>query len=104
MVDPRVLCRRHLLGEHGELHKHRHCFERGHSIEGRRGQIEPEAMKARHDALADEMRRRGFRHQSPYAQPDLSGYDLEGFTIDRQASLRLLLDRCEACRMRMEEK
>lgn len=52
MSNPRFMCRKHLLGEHGELHKFRHMFIKGHSIEGRRGQIEPAAMKDRHDELA----------------------------------------------------
>lgn len=97
MIDPRRMCRKHLLGEHGEIHKHRHNFVKGHSIAGRRGQIEPEAMQDRHDVLAAEMARRGFRHTSPYAQPDLAAYDLAGFVVDRAASERDLRGRCVEC-------
>ena len=97
MIDPRTLCRKHLLGEHGELHKFRHNFERRHSIEGRRGQIDPAAMQERHDELAAEMLARGFRHASPYAQPDLSPYDLSGHGVNPEQARRTLHDRCPEC-------
>lgn len=99
MVNVKLLCRRHLLGEHSEIHKHRHNFVKRHSITGRRGQIEPEAMKTRHDELAEEMKRRGFKHTSPYEQPDLTYLTSEDRlgTVDREASLRLLLNRCKDC-------
>ena len=99
MINTTLLCRNHLLGEHGEIHKHRHNFVKGHSIKGRRGAIEPMAMKSRHDELADEMLRRGYKHESPYEQPDLSHYALEdrSMKVDRVESLSLLLGRCNQC-------
>ena len=100
MVNPKILCRKHLLGEHGEIHKHRHCFEKGYRIEGRRGQIEPNVMQKRHDELAKEMIARGMNHKSPYKQPDLSCYNLNGFVVDKNSSLELLMNRCEECRIR----
>lgn len=98
MVNPRTMCRQHLLGEHSEIHKHRHNFVKGHSIEGRRGQIEPARMQERHDELVAEFLRRGYNHNSPYAQPDLSHYDLSGHIIDRAAANRDLRNRCPECR------
>jgi hypothetical protein len=100
MCDVRIPCNRHLNAEQYELHLHRHLFVKGHSIEGRRGQIEPASMQARHDELAAEMWRRGMKHASPYVQPDLSAYDLRGHVVDRQAALADLLSRCETCRER----
>lgn len=102
MCDPRILCRAHLLGEHGELHKHRHCFEKQRSMSGRRGQIEPMAMKARHDALAAEMVRRGYMHASPYEQPDISYLpdDDRNGLVDRKSALDDLITRCSHCRER----
>jgi len=97
MVPPRLMCKQHLLGEHGEIHKHRHNFVKGHSIEGRRGQIEPESMQTRHDELAEEMLRRGMNHKSPYELPDLSHYDLDGFVVDVESSYEDLVGRCEEC-------
>ena len=97
MVNVRILCRKHLMGEHGEIHKHKHVFVKGHSIEGRKGQIEPLSMKKRHDTLAEEMIRRGFNHKSPYENPDLSGYDLKGFIVNTKESLKELTSRCSEC-------
>lgn len=56
MIDPAFLCRKHLLGAHGEIHKHRHTFEKKYSIDGRITpivQIEPGSMKEEHDRLAE---------------------------------------------------
>ena len=103
MVNPSILCRQHLLGEHGEIHKHRHNFVKGHRISGRKGQIEPVSMSSRHDELETEMKSRGMNAKSPYEQPDLSGYDLEGFTVDREESLKELVHRCPECRERSKE-
>ncbi len=107
MVDPRILCRKHLLGEHGELHKHRHNFVKGHRMAGRvaGNAIEPSRMAERHDLLAAEMVRRGYRHESPYAQPDLSAYgsEVREALVDVSASLALLVSRCEDCRERARQ-
>ena len=97
MVNVKILCNLHLLGEHGEIHKHRHNFVKGQRIGGRKGQIEPVSMASRHDELEVEMRSRGMNDKSPYEQPDLSGYDLEGFTVDRDESLKELIHRCPEC-------
>jgi len=101
MVKPILMCRKHLLGEHFEIHKHRHNFVKRHSIKKRveLKQIEPESMGARHDELAKEMLRRGFRHESPYEMPDLSHLSDEHRTtkVDRGSSLVMLRDRCPDC-------
>ena len=103
MINPAILCRKHLLGEHGEIHKHKHNFEKGHSIEGRKGQIEPLAMQSRHDELVEEMTKRGFNHKSPYEMPDLSIYNLDEFVVDKNKSMNDLMLRCEDCRNRKQK-
>ena len=106
MVNPKLLCRKHLLGEHGEIHKHRHNFVKQHSISKRVSpvvQIEPVSMKWRHDELAAEMLRRGFNHHSPFEQPDIS-YLPE---VERNAKVNLsisyddLRERCPECTKNM---
>ena len=87
------MCLQHRLGEHSEIHKHRHVFVKGWSIAGRKGQIEPEAMKRRHDELAATFT----NHHSPYTMPDLSHYDLTGFTVNVRASAQDLASRCPKC-------
>jgi hypothetical protein len=104
MVEPFILCRQHLLGEHSEIHKHKHNFQKGHSIAGRiaGNAVEPLAMQDRHDELVREMLRRNYNHKSPYEQPDLSAYsDKErNFRVDRDASLLMLVERCGDCALR----
>jgi len=94
MLPTSCMCMQHIVGEHGEIHKHRHNFVKGHSIAGRIGQIEPEAMQHRHDELARALK----NHNSPYTLPDLSGYDLTDFTVDLNESARDLANRCPKCR------
>jgi hypothetical protein len=67
MVDPRLMCRKHLLGEHVEIHMLVGTLQRRKTISGfiQRGLLQPEAIYLRHDALVDEMTARGYRHRSP---------------------------------------
>lgn len=103
MVSPKLLCDKHLLGEHGEIHKHRHVFEKGWSIEGRitgDPQIEPLSMKSRHDELAEEMLARKMNHKSPYSMPDLSKYDMKMLSkaiVDKIKAYTDLISRCSNC-------
>lgn len=105
MIHPRYLCRQHLLGEHNEIHKHRHNFVKGHSIKGRiqGNAVEPKKMKQRHDALAEEMINRGYNHSSPFEQPDLSSYSEQdqNATVNVNESFALLINRCPDCRRRI---
>jgi hypothetical protein len=101
LVNPKILCKNHLLGEHSEIHKHRHNFVKGHKMEGRQGQIQPDLMQLRHDELAEEMLRRGFKHESPYEQPDITNY--RHIKVDKEKALSDLLNRCEECKKRLEE-
>lgn len=108
MVDPKVLCNKHLLGEHGEIHKHRHNFVKQHSITKRISpvvQIQPSAMETRHDELAAEMLKRGMNHQSPFLQPDISYLPTneKNAVVDIQNSLNDLSSRCSECSKRIND-
>ena len=101
-IDPILLCQKHLIGEHGEIHKHRHNFIKKHKIAKRISpivQIEPENMQKRHDELVLEMLKRGYNHNSPYEQPDLSHLKTEEryAKIDINISIKDLFDRCPEC-------
>lgn len=109
MVDPKLLCQKHLLGEHGEIHKHRHNFVKKHSIAKRISpvvQIEPSAMQTRHDELASEMLRRNMNHQSPFEQPDISYLPIyEKFAVvDINNSIQDLISRCPECAKRIKNE
>jgi hypothetical protein len=108
-INPKLLCRNHLLGEHNEIHKHRHNFVKMHSIAKRITpivQIEPENMKVRHDALVEEMISRGYMHNSPYEQPDLSHLKPEErfAKINPNISVSDLKSRCTECASRITSK
>lgn len=69
-LPPRLLCRKHLLGEHNELHIMWKCITEQRSgwanhPETQRWRGRLAAMYRRHDALVREMHRRGFNHKSP---------------------------------------
>jgi hypothetical protein len=108
MVNPKVLCNKHLLGEHGEIHKHRHNFVKQHSIAKRISpvvQIEPNNMQSRHDELADEMLRRSMNHQSPFEQPDITYLPIEqrNAMVDTDWSMIDLASRCPECKERIKK-
>jgi hypothetical protein len=102
MINPELLCNKHLLGEHGEIHKHRHNFVKKHKISGRIFpivQIEPSSMKYRHDQLAREMVKRGMNHKSDYVQPDISHlpFSERYAEVNTYKSLVDLEKRCPDC-------
>ena len=100
MVDPRILCRKHLLGEHVELHMAAAWLRLGKHIDGwvDGNCLEPRSIGARHKALADEMTRRGYRHASPLRQPRIAKYQHPIAKVYRKAALQELLRRCPACK------
>ena len=106
MVNPRILCSKHLSGEHGELHKHKHNFVKCHSMTGRiKGNaLEPLSLQSRHDELERELNRRqkieGRKQtSSPFEAPDVSylpSHELN-YKVKVEESLFLLLNKCPAC-------
>ena len=109
MIEPEYLCRQHLLGEHNEIHKHRHNFEKKHSISGRIHPvvlIEPANMKVRHDQLVKEMLKRGYNHSSPYSLPDLCHLPKEQRDAKCNIShnIKDLCSRCQECEKLIKNK
>jgi hypothetical protein len=96
MVDPKIMCQQHLLGEHCELHMIAANIKLGRSIDGyiAINAIEPQSIGRRHDELVVEMDRRGMNHQSPL---DFSTELYQEIIIDRAAALKLLTERCHRC-------
>ena len=103
MVDPKILCRNHLLGEHLELHILASKLNEGRKIAGfiAHGLVDPALAAGRHEELVKEMRRRGYKHASPMAE--LPG-KLEKGCVEPEANLRVLADRCGQCRERIQLK
>lgn len=97
MVDPKIMCRQHLLGEHRELHALVGIIRRGTSLAGysRNNLIETRLLAERHDNLVDEMLWRGYDHHSP-----LSHTSVDVGIVYREDALIELLRRCPECRER----
>lgn len=104
MVPTWLMCGKHKAGEHGEIHKHRHNFVKGHSMTGRiaGNALEPRAMQARHDELAASLK----NHQSPFAAPSVDYLPPEqrDFRVNVYDNLMLLRERCPACRERIDNE
>jgi len=102
MVDPAVLCRKHLLGEHLELHMFVGTIKRGTSIQGYAANnlLESRSISFRHEQLVQEMQRRGYDHASPLVFHD----KLNAGEVNRDESLRELLSRCKECRERYQQR
>ena len=100
MVDPKVLCRKHLLGEHVESHMFMGSIRKGISLKGyvSGGLVEVHHVKVRHDALAQEMTRRGYNHHSPMHEQALP----EAGRVDKVGNLQELARRCSECKKMQE--
>ena len=102
MVDPAVMCRKHLLGEHVELHMVTAWLIKGKRIIGwaESNCMEPKMIERRHKTLVSEMKRRGYKHASPLTQPTLASHQSPEARVDRDAALTELLRRCPECAVR----
>ena len=99
-VDPKLMCRQHLLGEHLEMHMFMGCIVNGSSIDGyiRNGLVEVHNIRKRHDELAEEMIGRGYNHKSPMSWEA----NIKVGVVDVTTNYIELLSRCSRCRERKE--
>lgn len=112
MVNPKLMCSQHLLGEHVELHMLMGSLRRRKSLDGffENGLIEPQSIYTRHNELVLEMQDRGFSHKSPIAEADVKEFSAYlpkkqlNFKINCKSSYDDLLARCQACRDRVGMK
>ena len=107
LCNPEIMCKKHLCGEHVEMHMLLGTFRKEKQINGYidNNLVEPKLLHDRHAQLAQEMLNRGYNHQSEICIEDCGcmGYLPEpvlNFKIDKTAALTELLSRCEACRER----
>jgi hypothetical protein len=97
-VEPRLLCRSHLLGEHRELHGLWNILTQGHAgyrrhPETRRWVGRLAALYQRHGALVVEMERRGYQHRSPLDPALATGLDVQDEFVDPPDAQRDILRR-----------
>jgi hypothetical protein len=104
-LDPERLCRQHLLGEHRELHalwviltQEKKGFARHPETARWRGKLK--ALYQRHQALANEMAKRGYRHATPLPENQATGLAVQAEFKDTPAEqLRILRDKGCGCRV-----
>lgn len=103
-VNPKLLCQRHLLGEHVEMHMFVGTLQKKISVEGytSTGLVDLTKLRSRHAELMLEMRNRRMNHKSPLPAlprrlPKHTG------TIDVQRNLEELKRRCPDCRARITQ-
>ena len=101
-VSPELMCKKHLLGEHVKMHMFFGTLRLGKKIDGyiSSGLVEVHNINRRHDELAQEMMKRGYRHNSPMENFPLlvkSGF------VDVNRSYQELQLRCQECRRRIQK-
>ena len=100
LIEPYLLCNKHLLGEHVEMHMFAGSIRKRISLSGyiEKGLVDLRVINSRHDALAAEMVKRGMSHNSPLAEVPIIPLG----TVDKNKSFDELCSRCTECRMRIE--
>lgn len=100
-VNPALMCQKHLLGEHGEMHMFVGSINAGISLRGYidGSLVETHNIRARHTALVFEMLQRGLSHKSPLPDFDVP---MAG-EIDPLFSFQELIKRCPACSKRFQK-
>lgn len=108
MINPKMMCNKHLIEEHAGLHKFlsnikfKSCLKR--AVESKR--IELISYQERHDLLEKEITNRNNKTKpTPITMPDLSHIEKEYFIhIDRAQSIRALCTLCNKCADKMSVK
>ena len=105
MVNPAVLCKKHLLGEHVECHMLVGHLKRKRQITNyiKLNLLQPNNLRERHDQLALEMENRKMMHRSPLPKYDLSYLPEKQriYTVNAEQSLIELSRRCLECKDRL---
>lgn len=95
-VSPSKMCRKHLLGEHVEMHMFVGTLLKEKSIQGYIDNqlVVVENIRKRHEELVKEMNRRGMNHKSPL--PAFNSFSA-GY-IDIKLNEQELHHRCKDCK------
>lgn len=103
MVNPKILCQKHLFGEHVELHMFIGTLKRNISISGyiKNNLLEILSIEQRHSELSMEIMNRKYKHNSPLIiTPEIYSYlsiNEINYKIDKDNALYDLISRCPFC-------
>ena len=103
-VDTKLMCDKHLLGEHVEMHMFVGCIRKRMSLDGylKNNLVRIDKIRERHDELVKEFERRGFFHNSPIGRFDYR-YLADVGRIDADKNLKDLEKRCLDCKRKSQE-
>ena len=94
-VNPKLMCNKHLLGEHVEMHMFIGCLSKGKNIDGyiKTGLVDVHNISKRHSDLVYEMKSRGMNHKSDIGPVWL----YRKGRVDKDKNLIELRKRCKRC-------
>ena len=109
LTDPRVMCTKHLLSEHLEIHMLSGQIKKNKSLDGyvTKGLIDLDKLIPRHEEIVDEMKNRGYKHNTWLTieeREKLYFYSTCGkgkdykYTVNTLDNEIELTTRCETCR------
>ena len=101
-VNPKLLCQKHLCGEHLETHMFYGTLKKKISVKGylEKGLLEIHNLRIRHNILAEEMNNRGYKHNSEFPN-DFIPYECGKVNIED--NIRILKEKCPECKKRIEK-
>jgi hypothetical protein len=109
LCDPKILCQKHLCGEHVEMHMFLGTLKKQRKIDGflNNNLFQPRLLFQRHEDLKEEMIRRGYNHNSCMEECDCACVEdlpdeKKYWEVNRESALTDLLERCPQCRERYE--
>jgi hypothetical protein len=99
MIEPRKMCRSHLLGEHRELHAIYGLIIHGSNLDGyiEQNLIEINSLEQRHNEIALEMKRRHYLHTTPLTSKFHLPSKFDGH-VNIKESEKELYKRCPECK------
>ena len=105
MINPAIMCKKHLLGEHVECHMLVSHLQHKRRITNyiKQNLLQPRSLRERHDQLALEMENRKMMHRSPLPKYDLLYLPEKQriYTMNAEQSLIELSKRCSECKERL---
>lgn len=104
LCDPKIMCQKHLCGEHLEMHMFLGSLKKRTKVDGyiKNNLFEPRSLYQRHKDLANEMIKRGYKHKSPLNEINCSlvlnlSNEQQYWEIDKKSALKELINRCPNC-------
>jgi hypothetical protein len=109
-IDPKHLCRNHLLGEHNELHAIWNIITQGrkgysHHPETGRWKGRLRALYDVHQKIVQEMESRGYRHHSPLDKTLATGIQVQKVFVDSiERQMEILRQKGCGCTLSLQKR